>query len=42
MELKIKVKDSIIEKWHKISLEADKIVPQKFTKASVLFRYLKI
>lgn len=42
LEIEPRVKDSLMEKWHKISLEANKNVSQKFTKATNLITYLKI
>jgi DNA-damage-inducible protein J len=42
LEMEPRVKDSLMEKWRKISLEADKTVLKKFTKASDLISYLKI
>ncbi len=42
LEMEPGVKDSLMEKWRKISMEADKIVAKKFTKASDLIAYLKI
>lgn len=42
LELEPRVKDGLMEKWHKISLEADKTLSKKFTKATGLISYLKI
>lgn len=42
LEIEPRVKDGLMEKWHKISLEENKAVASKFTKASDLITYLKI
>ena len=42
LEVEPRVKNSIMRKWHKISLEANKTGAKKFTKASNLIKYLKI
>lgn len=42
LEMEPRVKDSLMEKWHKISLEASKNTSIKFAKASDLITYLKI
>ena len=42
LEMEPRIKDSLMEKWHKISLEANKNVSKKFTKATDLITYLKI
>lgn len=41
LEMEPKIKDSVMEKWRKISLEAGKTIPRKFTKAADLIAYLK-
>ena len=42
LEMEPRIKNNLMEKWHKISLEANKDVPKKFTKATDLIAYLKI
>ena len=42
LEMEPRVKDVLMERWHKISLEANKNVSKKFTKATDLITYLKI
>ncbi len=42
LEMEPRVKDSLMDKWHKISLEAGRDVSKKFTKADDLITYLKI
>ena len=42
LEMEPRVKDGLMEKWHKISLEANKNISKKFTKATDLVTYLKI
>ena len=42
LEMEPRIKDNLMEKWRKISLEADKAVSKKFTKATDLITYLKI
>jgi addiction module RelB/DinJ family antitoxin len=42
LEMEPRVNDSLMEKWHKISLEANKNISKKFTKATDLITYLKI
>ena len=42
LEMEPRIKDSVMDKWRKISLEADKTTSKKFTKAADLITYLKI
>ncbi len=42
LETEPRVKDSLMRKWHRISLEASRTGAKKFTKASDLITYLKI
>ncbi len=42
LEMEPRVKDSVMEKWHKMSLEANKNISKKFNKATDLITYLKI
>ena len=42
LEIEPRVKNSFMEKWRKISIEANKDLSKKFTKADDLLAYLKI
>ena len=42
LEMEPRISDRLMEKWHKISLETNKNVSKKFTKAADLVTYLKI
>jgi len=39
LEMEPRIKDSLMDKWYKISLEANKTLPKRFTKATDLITY---